>query len=84
MQLAQILGQVTATLRHPSLAGKRMLVAQPLGANREPDSDPVVVVDRLGAGVGQLVLINSDGRGARDYVGDPKTPVRWFVAGIAD
>lgn len=84
MQLARVIGRVTATIRHASLAGKRMLVAQPLDASREPESDPVVVIDRLGAGVGQTVLIDSDGRCARDYVGDPKTPVRWVVMGIVD
>lgn len=84
MQLAKVIGRITATVRHASLAGKRMLVAQPLGANGEPDSDPVIVIDRLGAGVGQVVVIDSDGRCARDYVGDPKSPVRWVVMGIRD
>jgi len=46
---------------------------------------PVVcAVDRIGAGAGELVLINSDGMGAREYIGDPKSPVRWFVIGIVD
>jgi len=84
MQLARVLGQITATIKHPSLNGKRMLVAQPLDAGGEPESDPVMVVDRLGAGIGQVVVIDSDGRGARDYIGDAKTPVRWVVMGIVD
>jgi len=29
-------------------------------------------------------VLNCDGLGARDLIGDPKSPVRWFVAGIQD
>jgi len=41
-------------------------------------------VDRLGAAVGHTVLLNTDGRGARELVGKDKTPARWFIAGIVD
>ena len=44
----------------------------------------VVVPDKLGAGVGSMVIMNSDGRGARAFVGNEKTPVRWYMVGIVD
>ena len=44
----------------------------------------VCAVDRIGAGPGQLVVLNSDGQGAREYIGDAKSPIRWFVIGIVD
>ena len=84
MQLAKVIGHATATIKHPSLNGWRMLVVQPLGASSDPDGDPVVAVEKFGAGSGQTVIIDSDGKGAREYVGDPKSPVRWFVVGIVD
>jgi ethanolamine utilization protein EutN len=84
MQLGTVIGHATSTIKHPSLNGWRLLVVQPLGASRGADGDPVVAVDRFGAGAGETVILDSDGRGARQYVGDPKTPVRWFVAGIVD
>jgi ethanolamine utilization protein EutN len=42
------------------------------------------VVDHLGAGMGDTVLISSDGKGARQLMNDQKSPVRWFVMGIVD
>ena len=84
MQLGRVIGHATATIKHPSLNGWRLLVVQPLGAAREADGDPVVAVDKFGAGAGETVIIDSDGKGARDYVGDPHSPVRWFVVGIVD
>jgi ethanolamine utilization protein EutN len=84
MQLGTVIGHATSTIKHPSLNGWRMLVVQPLGATRFADGDPVVAVDRFGAGAGETVIIDSDGKGARDYVGDEHSPVRWFVVAIVD
>lgn len=84
MQLATVIGNATATVKHPSLEGWRMLVVQPLNAARKPSSDCLIAVDRLGAGTGDMVIINCDGKGARELVGDQKSPVRWFTAGIVD
>ncbi len=46
--------------------------------------DPVLVVDTLGAGRGDKVMITSDGIGARELLGDNTSPVRWSVLGILD
>ena len=84
MQLGTVIGHATATVKHPSLNGWRMLIVQPLNVRREPEADPVVAIDPHGSGVGQTVVINSDGRRVREIIGDPKSPVRWFVGGIVD
>jgi ethanolamine utilization protein EutN len=84
MQLATVIGHATATIKHPSFNGWRFVVVQPLNAAREPEADPIIAVDKYNAGAGQTVLVNSDGIGAREYIGDPKSPARWFVIGIVD
>jgi len=84
MQVGRVIGQATATIKHPSLNGWRMVIVQPLNAARKPEGDVVLAVDSLGAGIGQIAIINSDGKGARDLVGDLKSPVRWFVVGVED
>jgi ethanolamine utilization protein EutN len=85
MQLARIIGTATATVKHPSLAGARLLVGQPLAADRtSPDGDPQLVVDTLAAAVGDLVVITSDGRLLRDLLGSDATPARWSTIGLVD
>lgn len=84
MQLGTVIGHATSTIKHPSLVGWRMVVVQPLNAQRQPEADPVLAIDRHGSGIGQTVVINSDGRGARALIGDEKSPVRWFVIAIED
>ena len=85
MQLALVVGTATATHKHASIAGWKLLVVQPLLADGEaPDGEPVLAVDNLGAGRGERVIITSDGRGTRELLKSQTTPVRWSVMGIAD
>jgi ethanolamine utilization protein EutN len=84
MQLGRVIGHATSTIKHPSLRGWRLVIVQPVNVKREPEADPIVAVDRLGSAPGSLVVLNSDGKEARDVVGDEKTPVRFFVIGLVD
>jgi ethanolamine utilization protein EutN len=84
LQLGKVIGHATSTIKHPSLIGWRLVIVQMLNVRREPDADPVVAVDKLGSGVGETVVLNSDGKGARELIGNEKSPVRWFVIGIVD
>ncbi len=80
MRLATIHGYATSTVKHRSLEGWRLLIAIP----ESPDLAPQIVLDSLGAGIGQRVLISSDGSEARKMVKDERSPARWTVMGIID
>jgi microcompartment protein CcmK/EutM len=85
MQLGLVIGSVTATLKHESVRGWKLMIVQPQMADgRTPDGDPLLAVDGVGAGVGEVVMITSDGRGARELMRTDATPVRWTIVGIQD
>ncbi|MCC6422468.1 MAG: EutN/CcmL family microcompartment protein [Phycisphaerales bacterium] len=84
MQLGKVIGHATATLKHPSMVGWRLVIVQLLGVEKQPEGDPVIAVDKLGSATGQVVVLNCDGKAARELVGDDKSPVRWFVIAIVD
>jgi ethanolamine utilization protein EutN len=84
MQLGTVIGHATSTVKHPSLVGWRMVIVQQVGISGQPEGEPVVAVDKLGSAPGSKVILNSDGKGARELIGDEKSPVRWFVIGIVD
>lgn len=84
MLLARVEGNVTATRKHPSFEGWRLLICQPIGATGEPEGAPQIAIDSHGAGMHQRVVISSDGSEARKAVGDLKSPARWLVVGIVD
>ena len=85
MQLAKIIGTATATVKHPSLAGTRLLVVQPLMADRaRPDGDPQLAIDTVGASTGDVTVITSDGRLLRDLLKSDTTPARWSTIALLD
>ena len=84
MLLARIEGNVTATRKHSSLQGWRLLICQPINERGESEGGPQVAIDPHGAGLHERVIISSDGMAARKAVGDEKSPVRWMVVGIVD
>jgi ethanolamine utilization protein EutN len=84
MQFAKVVGRATATVRHETLAGWRLLLVQPLDAQGGADGDPQLAIDSLGSGRGDTVMLTTDGNAVREMVGKDNTPIRWAVIGIAD
>jgi ethanolamine utilization protein EutN len=84
MLLARIEGNLTATRKHPSFEGWRLLICQPISQSGEPEGVPQVAIDAQGAALHQRVILSSDGLASRKAVGDDKSPVRFMVVGIVD
>jgi len=85
MYHGRVVGHATATVKHPSMKGTKLLLVMALQADgRTIEGDPVLVVDTLGAGRGDRVMITSDGIGARELVKAENSPVRWTVLGMPD
>jgi ethanolamine utilization protein EutN len=84
MQIGQVIGTATATVKHPSLIGWKLLIVQFVGPDDKIDGEPVAMLDSLGAGIGDRVIASNDGGGVQALVGTKATPARWFVAGIVD
>ena len=84
MQHGALVGHATATIKHASLTGWRLLIVQPLGATGGPDGEPLLAIDALGGAVGMTVVILNDGSAIRDLVGMKTTPIRYMVQGLCD
>lgn len=84
MQLAVVRGRATSTKKHPSLTGSKLLIVETLGNDLQPNGDPVLVLDQLGAGLDDRVVISSDGLGLRNLLGDNQSPARWWTLSIVD
>ena len=84
MLYARIDGTVVSTISHPSMRGWRTVICQPLDADGNDDGIPVLAVDPHGAGLHQRVILSTDGSSTRVLVGDPNSPLRNLIVGIAD
>ena len=56
MQLARVIGTVVSTVKNESLEGRKFLIVQTLDADLKPKGKPLVALDAVGAGVGELVF----------------------------
>jgi ethanolamine utilization protein EutN len=84
MQLGEVIGHATSTVKHPTLRGWRLVIVQPLDARQRPDGVPILAIDSLGGSQGDRVIISSDGKATRELVGAENSPARWMVIGLAD
>ncbi|MFO0925637.1 MAG: EutN/CcmL family microcompartment protein [Gemmataceae bacterium] len=84
MQVGQVVGHATATVKHETLVGWRLLVVQLLGTDDRPDGEPVLAIDALGAGAGMRVLLTTDAVLIREMTKAKNSPIRWSVMGLVD
>ncbi len=82
MQQGRVIGSADATIKHPSMQGRKLLIVQPRLTDNTPDGDPILAVDCIGAGISDDVMMTSDG--ARRLLNVDVTPVRWTIIGIQD
>ena len=83
MQLARVIGTVVATIKNDSLEGRKLLVVQTLNKDLEPAGKPMVAVDSVGAGVGELVFW-CRGKEASFPFKREDTPTDCTIIGIVD
>jgi ethanolamine utilization protein EutN len=84
MQSARVIGHVTATVKHPSLNGRKLVVLQPLDIENEPDEFPQLAIDPLGARQGDYVFFTSDTKYIQQLTGKKDSPIRFSIQGILD
>ncbi len=84
MLIARVIGEVVATQKHPSHEGRKVLVAQPLALDGKDRGDPVIALDWVDAGVGDRVLITTEGWSAMTTVERPMSPIDMAVIAVVD
>ncbi|ACB74581.1 EutN/CcmL family microcompartment protein [Opitutus terrae] len=84
MNYARIDGTIVASACHRSMGGTRTVICQPIDAEGRDEGAPILAVDPLGAGLHEVVILSTDGSATREFVRDPKSPLRNLIIGIVD
>jgi ethanolamine utilization protein EutN len=84
MIIGKVVGTVVTTISHPHYKNRRLLVVQPLGLPGEPDDGDFLALDTTHAGIGDTVLVNREGNGARQVLRNPDGAVISLIVGIVD
>jgi ethanolamine utilization protein EutN len=84
MLIARVVGELVSTQKHPSHEGRKLLLVQPLNLDGSNRGDAVVAMDAVDAGVGDRVLLATEGFSAMTSVGRPQSPIDMSVIGFID
>ena len=84
MLIARVIGELWSTQKHPSHEGRKALLVQPLNLDGSNRGDAVVAFDAVDAGVGDRVLLVTEGFAAMTAVGRPDSPIDMAVIGVID
>ena len=84
MKLCRVAGTVITTAKHPTFEGQKLMVVQPIDVVDNDNDNSFLAVDRVQAGVGDKVLVLSEGTGSRQLFKMTKSPIRSVIVGVVD
>lgn len=85
MILARVIGNSVASVQHPCMEGRSVLIVQPVkGDGRSPLGRSFLSIDSVQAGVGDLVLCAREGNTARQILGKDTDPLHSVILGVVD
>jgi microcompartment protein CcmK/EutM len=82
MMLARVLGNVVCTVKDPALEGRKLLLIQPLTREGKPKGRPLVGIDSIGAGFGEMVYWCRGKEASLAFTGE--VPSDCSIVGIVD
>lgn len=83
MQIGRVMGTVVATRKDERLIGTKLMITQPLDLDLSPKGEPLIAVDTVGAGIGELVIY-AKGTASRIAANKHDAPIDAAVIGIID
>ena len=81
MLIGKVVGSVVSTRKCDNLVGNKFMIVEPIPSLKIDNR--IVAVDKVGAGIGELVLV-AQGSAARLGCGDDRAPIDAAIVGIID
>ena len=84
MLIGRVVGELVSTQKHESHQGRKALLVQPLNLDGSNRGDALIAFDSVDAGIGDRVLVVTEGFSAMTAVGRPQSPIDMAVIGFVD
>lgn len=83
MLIARVVGNVVATMKDEKIVGRKLLIVREVTTENEIVGKPLVAIDTVDAGVGDVVLV-AQGSSARQTALTKETPTDAVIMAIVD
>ena len=83
MLIARVVGDVVSTIKDDKIVGRKLLIVREVSVENEIVGKPIVAVDTVDAGIGDVVLI-AQGSSARQTSVTKDTPTDTVIMAIVD
>jgi ethanolamine utilization protein EutN len=84
MQLGRVIGKVVCTIKNEGLKGKTLLLVQPIGKDGSDRGKPLVAVDAVGAGAGEIIYWCRGKEASMPWLPQQEVPTEASIVGIVD
>jgi ethanolamine utilization protein EutN len=83
MHLGQVIGTIWATRKHEAINGYKMQFVQPINASLKKTGEPLIALDTVGAGPGEIIFYITSSEAVIPLDVD-MAPVDASIVGIVD
>jgi ethanolamine utilization protein EutN len=85
MILCKVIGSIVSTIKHDSFKNQKIMLVRPINPDGALKQGTMVAIDTVCSGVGDIVLVASEGRSAMELLGFTKRePLRSVIVGVVD
>lgn len=84
MYIGRVIGDIVSPIKFESLRGHKLLLVQPLNPDMREQDEPIIALDMVDAGIGDVVLVVDQGTAARTVLSMEYPTVRTLILGIVD
>ena len=84
MYIGKVIGDVVSSVKYETLKNQKILVVQPIDPDMEAKGEPVLAIDMVDSGIGDVVLIVDQGTAARTVLDMEYPTIRTLILGVVD
>ena len=84
MLIAKVTGSIVSTQKDDTLVGKKLMIVQPMNSDGEPTRNEEVACDKVGAGIGEYVLVTRGGSARAAFESSKENVIDMAIVAIID
>ena len=84
MYIAKVIGDVVSSVKYETLHAQKLLLVQPVEPDGAARGEPLIAIDMVDSGIGDVVLIVDQGTATRTVMAVEYPTIRTLILGVVD